>query len=491
MPNGLGAWLTAGLMIAAALALRCWPIPFNTDTSWLLTLGEKWLGGEVPYLDFVEVNPPASILLYMPAVLLGHWLGVKPESCVDALTFLVVLAMIALAARILSGAGQVNRRSAPWLLAGTLFIFLVLPAYSFSQREHLAAALALPGLAAYLAAFRARPAAIRHQILAGLAGGLCVAIKPYFGLVFGLPLAFVLIFMPTGIRARLSTAFAPVNLMIALVALLYAASVAVFFPAFLSNTLPLVVTLYLPIRVSLFLLLAWAFKSWAVPFLLIRVVEPNRIAAPATAILLLAAAGFAIALIVQGKAWPYHALPVLMFSLLALVEVLSERMPAGPWPARLIGAGIAGLALTGYAFWFFAQPTYSVDVIAEVRRLAPPRPRILTITDDIAFGHPLVRELGGQWVDHLSSHWVTSHGRKILLDDRTLSTAQRDVIEAYVKADEASLANDITMGRPDVILLEKGWWQEWVATTPRIAAALADYREAEVVETTVIMLRRP
>src|SRR5277367_163807 len=46
------------------------------DISWMLTIGEAWFDGKTPYVDFIETNPPASLLLYMPAVAAGRWLEV-------------------------------------------------------------------------------------------------------------------------------------------------------------------------------------------------------------------------------------------------------------------------------------------------------------------------------------------------------------------------------------------------------------------------------
>ena len=54
------------------------------DVSWLITVDEKWLDGETPYLDFIEINPPASLMLYWPAVALARLIGVAPEFTVAA-----------------------------------------------------------------------------------------------------------------------------------------------------------------------------------------------------------------------------------------------------------------------------------------------------------------------------------------------------------------------------------------------------------------------
>ena len=72
------AWLAA---LALAVAGRHIALA-NTDVSWLLTLDEKWLDGARPYVDIVETNPPMSLYLYMPVVLLGRWTSIAPDRAV-------------------------------------------------------------------------------------------------------------------------------------------------------------------------------------------------------------------------------------------------------------------------------------------------------------------------------------------------------------------------------------------------------------------------
>src|SRR5262249_14212557 len=132
------------LFLAAALRLV---IHVNTDVSWLITLDEKTLAGARPYVDFLEVNPPASILLYMPAVVFAHALDARPEAVVIALVFALALASLAFSARLLRGLLDDDGRLT--LGAVAAFALLVLPCYAFAQREHIALIAILPMLAVY------------------------------------------------------------------------------------------------------------------------------------------------------------------------------------------------------------------------------------------------------------------------------------------------------------------------------------------------------
>src|SRR5689334_22411009 len=78
-------WLMAiALLIAIVVRAMSW---LNCDVSWLLTLGERVLSGARPYIDFTEPNPPASILIYLPAILIGRLFGFAPELAVTLLIF--------------------------------------------------------------------------------------------------------------------------------------------------------------------------------------------------------------------------------------------------------------------------------------------------------------------------------------------------------------------------------------------------------------------
>jgi hypothetical protein len=61
-----------------------------TDVSWLITLCEKTLDGQTPYVDFIESNPPAAIFIYMPGVVAGRLIGVRPEFMVGLIGLFAV-----------------------------------------------------------------------------------------------------------------------------------------------------------------------------------------------------------------------------------------------------------------------------------------------------------------------------------------------------------------------------------------------------------------
>src|SRR6188508_1638934 len=136
-------WLPLLTVLAAAIGLRL-VVVANTDVSWLITLSEKVLDGQRLYADLVELNPPASIILYLPLVALARVLALRPEVVVDAGVFLAIGAGLALAGHILRQARQLDNLDAMRLAGLAAAVLAILPAQTFGEREHIAVILLLP-----------------------------------------------------------------------------------------------------------------------------------------------------------------------------------------------------------------------------------------------------------------------------------------------------------------------------------------------------------
>ena len=100
------------------------------DVSWLITVNERWIHGAVPYRDFIEIDPPASIMLYWPAVRLALALGLRSELVVSTFGFACIGLCLALAGAILSRARLLAMVS-PIALAFALIATAVMPGEGF------------------------------------------------------------------------------------------------------------------------------------------------------------------------------------------------------------------------------------------------------------------------------------------------------------------------------------------------------------------------
>src|SRR5262245_39342944 len=82
-------WIAIIALVTGAVAMRS-VVAANTDVSWLVIAGERWLDGQKLYSDIIETNPPMAILVYVPAILIARSLGISAEIVVEGLLFAAI-----------------------------------------------------------------------------------------------------------------------------------------------------------------------------------------------------------------------------------------------------------------------------------------------------------------------------------------------------------------------------------------------------------------
>jgi hypothetical protein len=105
-----------------------------------------------------------------------------------------------------------------------------------------------------------------------------------------------------------------------------------------------------------------------------------------------------------------------------------------------------------------------------------PHPTIVTISEGLGLGHPLVRDIGGIWVQRTQGMLMAATARYRIADNPG-DEALRARMEKAILADRDSLVEDIRRNRPDAILVGKLGtpFNKWAWNDPEIAAARADY----------------
>jgi hypothetical protein len=531
------AFLTAAILLAAALAIQL-SSPTVTDVSWLITLCEKTLDGQKPYIEFIESNPPAAIFIYMPGVALARLTGAAPEITVVLVGFCVLAISLALSGLILVRAGHAARLG-PAGLVIAVAVLAMLPSRVFDQREHLGLIAGLPLLAAMVARASGARIAPILLMLAGLGGGIMAAIKPYFALMILAPLPYVVW------RAGLRKAVASLELIAAVVVgVLYVAIVALFFPAYLETVAPIVMAVYTPVRESLVAMLGGeGFICWLLPAIYLFVGARDRLREPVVAVPALASAGAILAFLIQGKEWPYQSYPAVALIALSLGFAMIEGahivsrvilgalvfffFVAAPhlWPSSLgylshvavaicvlfiaartlvertpqSRAAIAWLSYPAiavtlaFAFTWFSHQNGSPPLQAAAMRIAP-HPKIVEISQDLGVGHPFTRQVDGVWAQRVPSLWITSGARALLKNNKDPSA--RAKLESYLRLDRDMLIEDIRSNRPDIILISNrfGEFHDWAFADPLIAAELANYslyaRDGELNNETFLYARK-
>lgn len=466
------------LITAMLVGVAVWQqvaMGLDCDVSWLLTVGERVLDGQRLYVDVVEVNPPASVLLYLPAIALARMLDVTPELVTCAMMFALVAGSTWTTLGLLP---EVRRGPA---VAVTAFVLLALPAGCFAQREHVALVAALPALAALALRAEGRRVAVGRAVLAGIAGGVTIAIKPHFVLAFLVPLAVV------AWRRRSSLGvLGPESACAALVAVAYAGVVLLCFPVFMTDIAPMLAATYLPLRLDWATLLTGPVVAPVAAMVLLGVVVSARRPGPLALVLFAAALGFALAGVIQGKGYLNHAYPGIALGLFGLCAVVAQ--PGIARRERAIGT-IAALLLAGFEWHAFAGIGAPPGLAEAVARVAPPHPRVIALSSDLGLGHPITRRLGGEWVGRPAALYIGG-GVRYRLSRPGLAPATARRLLRYEARDAAGFARDVARGRPDVVLEDGTLGSSWIAAHPPVVRAMAGFQRRVQAGGVTIWTRR-
>jgi len=458
-------WFNLAAMVAITAFAVLWQTRWGSvpDTSWLITVCERLLAGERLYIDVAETNPPFSTWLYMPPVALAGTLGVAPEILVHAWTYLAALLGIGFAGLIVRRAefdeAQVLARWSPAIYA----LLVLFPGNAFSQREHIGVCLFLPMLV--LMAWRMRgafpPPDAATAVLAGLSGSVLILVKPYYAAMILLPA------LATCWRQRSPRPlFVIEHWVIGAVCVAYLIAVQLIHPEFLSDVYPRLADAYVSVRSYLPMLQMYG-PAAALLTLATFLFWPNARPAPELAVTaLLASVAGAAVLVWQAKAWAYHAYPALGCALLALIclaclpATARSGWRAGHTMRRFRQAVFAAGALAAFLpFWVTQKP--SEEIVAAITGAAD-RPTVVSISTDIATGHPLTRMVDG---DYRLSHpnlWLVRSAERLIArsgdrpDEMARLAAMRDGFIAGAVA-------EIERIEPDIILDDVGQTPAWKA----------------------------
>ncbi len=491
-------WRVAPLIIAVTMAQQMLGHQ-NCDNSWLFTVAERLLDGGKPYVDIIETNPPASFLIYLPGVALARFLGLPVEFVVSASVFVFGLLVILFAGMILRRADLLKPEQAGLLLNLACVGLIFMAGLSFAEREHLAALGVLPLLAVYAARAHGAPIRPRDALAAGLIGGLVIVIKPHFALAALCPLLAVL-----PLRGSLRPAFCLENWAIIGLCLAYVALVGWRYPAFFT-IMPMLIDAYVAIKRPL---MDVAGEAW---FLLNILIIGSVLAVGRKACLqvmialpLCASLGFMGAYLIQMKGFVNHGLPGVSMALLAAGALAAPalvdlRLSGGD---TLLWRSMRRFVLFGLLPMFVGAPILFgamlqfVDweehrgLLPAVQRLAPARPRIISVSGQLDVGFPVVRRAHGVWLGSSHSLWLTI-ASLTLIKAGVGDDAYRERLSGYIDQDARIFREDVRTGRPDVILVDDDERTVRAIGHPDIVAALADYAPRETVGEITLWMRKP
>src|SRR3989338_2571432 len=298
----------------------------NADVVWLLQATQQLIQGGHYYTNFIEINPPMILYLYMPALFIANIFSIDVYTAFRLYLYILIALSLfgfhTLFKQILSKTDTLTHHLLMIMLA---FILTTLPAYSFGEREHLTVIFTLPYFLLVALRLTHQTPAQRTSFVMGIFAGLGFALKPYF--------------LPPLILTELYFILKQKNLLswirvetltIGGVLIAYLISIFIFTPEYLYKILPLVNHFYLnaePFSLNemlgtmlfVFCVAAIIFYFFLLPQLRYRTLATT---------LWLALIGFLSAYLIAKRAWFYHLLPALSVATLLFTLFLSESFSA-------------------------------------------------------------------------------------------------------------------------------------------------------------------
>ncbi len=484
------SWLLLAWVLALAAWVRMGQLQ-SSDVGWLLSTAEWMLDGRRASVDFFEVNPPGSTLIYVPAVMLGRLIRLSPDLMNQLLVFALAMAVAWLAAsRFAPAIAEKDARLK--FMAGLLVVFLILPSHAFTQREHIGSLCLMPWLA--IAATRERPASVLLRLAAGVGFGCAGIAKPHLVLIPLAVLAFEF-FRVRSLKAFAHEVFCVENIAAGLVLLTYAAAIVFVFPEFLSTVLPRVVDVYLPVRKNIFYLLCYA-GVWICLLLCVLSFALKK-AAPVLSrsadVFMVASIGGVFIYVIQAKGLYYHIYPAVAFGSITFMLRLAGGAYESQKPiVRLCLSALAVFCVfLGYIYFDTRNSAEIRATVHEIEKIDP-SPRILMISGDLETGFPVTRLTHGTWVQRQPFLWMAYGAYKIAYDTAPNAT-QREMLNRYIALERKILAEDIINGKPTIILIEGNRafdWKNWAEEDLKISNLLKEYRVASVSDWVTILQKR-
>jgi uncharacterized membrane-anchored protein YitT (DUF2179 family) len=402
------------LSVLAAVLFIALRSPLKDDIAWLLYVARRWMAGRELYVDVVEVNPPLIVWISAIPLEIAGWFDIDSQLVAMPVFIAAVLGCAWWTANLAQPLGGLFAERLP-VFAAIGSALLILPAADLGQREHLLVAAFLPYLVLFARSLdprspEANRVSIVASVVAGVLAGLGCALKPRYGVVFGVLECLALM---RGLRPWRTL---PLTAGATLVA--YAGLVAIVCPAYLRRAVPLALALYGATDVPFLTLLSDSTMLLCGEVVAIGLLWLRRRSLPDYTMMLtlvVFAATSTVVCFVDGKNWYYHRLPAIVATVLALLLWTATELVQRRWRIRwpLL---VAGLAVTVFCASSIRQlepeamdavepQKTAVDRLEQILRTEHARTYI-AFSEWIALGFPVVNETGVTWASRFDSMWA-------------------------------------------------------------------------------------
>ncbi|HEX6957235.1 MAG TPA: hypothetical protein VF194_04550 [Ferrovibrio sp.] len=304
----------------------------NHDTAVLLYIAKVWLNGGTLYVDAIDINTPLVFVLHLLPEALAKLTGIPGTTMLVALLGLGIAGSFLTCRWVLAASLDPAHATADALLPLLLlFILVVFPGDTFTQREHIMLVLSMPYLLVASGRAGGEKLSRRIRITTGILAGLGFAMKPYF---LGIPfLVELYVLSQCGLRRSLAD---PAPWSVLAVCIAHALFAIIVTPEYFTIVWPIATGFYSEVSnwssIDLALSANLGPPTFILPLLGIAAFFAVR--SDMARVMFLAGIGGLISAYAQHKGWPYHALPSQAYTLLLTGVIVAHVMDHVVWPRR-------------------------------------------------------------------------------------------------------------------------------------------------------------
>lgn len=201
VPREAGTWMLHIVAAEVALVLLVLivrnPLDINPDSALYLDAGRLLIAGQVPYVDFIDTNPPLIFYLNAVPAYIGKLFSISAITAFSCIVLLLVAWSAWAIGRVASRSGLEHDRSdlamvmLGWVAVSLMFKCVELHAEErislFGQREHLFMLLYAPLFTVRWSRWNGGHVSRTMAVAAGVAGGVGACIKPHFVVIALVP----------------------------------------------------------------------------------------------------------------------------------------------------------------------------------------------------------------------------------------------------------------------------------------------------------------
>ncbi len=288
----------------------------GVDVAYLSNSAAYFLDGKRMSEYYYDTNPPLSILIYIPNIILQKYLGVSLHHATAIYTLCILLFSLVASLFVLRKVDNIRKDEIAVLLAAFVVVSTVMPQYDFGQKDHFLSMALLPMILVQYAITQKVSLNTFVKIGILIVCSVFILLKPHFGLVPA-----TLFVHRAIVQRRLSVCFDIDFVILASVTLSYLGIIFLYFDDFIwiilkdalkyyavyahPDIVPLSLSLCV-LSVSVFLIAKYAVK------------ETSEI----TGFLLCVSLICIIPYYLQGKGWVYHRLPYTAIAMPAIMVVV-------------------------------------------------------------------------------------------------------------------------------------------------------------------------